>query len=182
MKEVFLSARFNLLRVLGRPGLMGLTLLVMAALIGVFFSPQARKEKTALLAELISVKSNAAQVIEQRRNKPSTDSQLQAFLEWLPPLSTNADDVEKLFILAKETGIDLTKADYQLTVEPGLGLARYQVTVQVKEKYLVVRRFATGALNALPHLALDEIQFARAQASTDELTAQLRFTIFYRPQ
>lgn len=161
--------------------MIGLTLLALAIVIGASLCPQARRKNESLQTEISAARDSAAQVNEQRRNTPSSVSQLKSFLESLPPLNTNANDVQKLFIVAKESGVDLTKADYQLTSEPGLELVRYLVTVPIKDKYLTVRRFATGALNALPHLALDELQFARTQASTDEIDAQLRFTLFYRP-
>lgn len=177
-----LSVRFQTLRLLGVAGLLGVALVVTAALTGFLLLPQAREQISALQLEVSAAKDSAIQASEQRRNAPSTVSQLQNFLEWLPPLATNAADVQRLFLLAKETGVDLIKADYQQTVEPGLEIVRYQITLPVKEKYLTVRRFATGALNALPHLALDELQFARTEASTDVVEAQLRFTLFYRPQ
>ena len=177
-----LSARFQALRLLGVAGLLGVALVVIAALTGFLLLPQARKQTSALQLEVSAAKDSAIQASEQRRNAPNTVSQLQNFLEWLPPLATNAADVQRLFLLAKEAGVDLAKADYQLTVEPGLQIVRYQATIPVREKYLTVRHFATGALNALPHLALEDLQFARTEVSTDVVDAQLRFTLFYRPQ
>ncbi|WP_068835560.1 hypothetical protein [Polaromonas jejuensis] len=182
MKDFMLSVRFQTLRFLGVWGLLGLLLLAAAALIGYLLIPQINAQSTAMHQEIIAAKDSAIQASEQRRNAPNTVSQLQNFLNWLPPLATNAKDVKTLFVLAKEGGIDLTKADYQLTAEPGAQFLRYQVTVPIKDRYIVIRRFAVGALNDLPHLALDELQFSRLQASSDVVDAQLRFTFFYRPQ
>ena len=182
MKDFMLTVRFQTLRLLGVSGLLGLLLLVAAALTGGWLIPQAKEQGAALQQEASAAQDSAAQASEQRRKAPNTVSQLQDFSNWLPPLTTNANDVQKLFALAKEGGIDLARADYQLTTEPGAQFVRYQVTVPVKDRYLAIRRFAAKALNALPHLALDELQFARPEASADVVDAQLRFTFFYRPE
>lgn len=182
MKDLMLSVRFQTLRILGVSGLFSVLLLTAAALVGYLLIPTATGQSAMLQQQVSAAKDNATQASDQRRNTPNAGSQLQNFSAWLPPLATNANDVEKLFSLAKEGGIELTKADYQLTSVPGAQFVRYQVTVPIKDRYLTIRRFAAGALNALPHLALDELQFARPQASGDVVDAQLRFTLFYRPQ
>ena len=182
MKDLLLDARFQILRFLGLSGLFGLLLLTLAALVGYVLIPQANEQRAALYQELSSAKDSASQASENRRDAPNSSAQLQSFLSWLPPISTNAKDVQRLFVLAKEGNIELTKADYQLTAEPGVPFVRYQMSVPVKGDYLAVRRFATGALNALPHLALDELQFDRPQATNGAVDAQLRFTLFYRSQ
>jgi hypothetical protein len=182
MKDFMLDVRFRALRFFGIAGLIGLLLLTLAPLTAYLLIPQTSAQNVALQQELGAARESAAQASDQRRNTPTTVSELQAFSEWLPPLAANANDMQKFFTLAKAGGIELSKADYQLTTDPGAQFARYQVTVPVKNRYFSVLRFAAGALNALPHLALDEVQFSRPQASTDMVEAQLRFTFFYRPQ
>jgi hypothetical protein len=182
MKDFMLSVRFQLLRFLGVPGLLGLLLLSGAALTGYLLLPLANTQSSALQQELRAARNSATQASEQRRNAPNSVAQLQSLWDWLPPLANNAVDVQKLFVLATQAGIVLSKADYQITIEPGAQFVRYQVTLPIKERYLTVRRFAADALNAMPHLALDELQFSRPQASAEVVDAQLRFTFFYRPQ
>ena len=181
MKDIMLSVRFRTLRFMGISGVIGLLLLAVAGLTGYWLIPQTKAQSAVLQQVLGTAKESAVQAIEQRRSAPTSTSELQTFSDWLPPLSSNANDVQKLFTLARESDIELSKADYQFTTEPGARFARYQVTVPLKSRYFTVLRFATGALNALPHLALDEVQFARPQVSTDVVEAQLRFTFFYRP-
>lgn len=182
MKDLLLSVRFQARRLFGVAGLLGLVLVTAGGVTGLLLLPQAREQRSALQQEVSTAKDSALQASEQRRHAPGTVLQLHKFLELLPPLASNAEDIQRLFILAREAGVDLTKADYQLTIEPGLEIVRYQITLPMREKYLTVRRFATESLNALPHLALDELQFARNDTSTDVVDAQLRLTLFYRPQ
>jgi hypothetical protein len=182
MKNFILSVRFQLLRFLGVPGLLGLLLLSSAALTGYWLAPLANTQRASLKQELRAARDSAAQASEQRRNAPNNVAQLQSLWDWLPPLANNAVDVQKLFDLAQQGGMVLSKADYQITIEPSAQFVRYQVTLPIKERYLTLRRFAADALNAMPHLALDELQFSRPQASADVVDAQLRFTFFYRPQ
>jgi hypothetical protein len=182
MKDFVLSVRFQLLRFLGVPGLLGLLLLMSAVLTGYLLAPLASTQGTALKQELQAARDSATRASEQRRSAPNSAAQLQNLWDWLPPLASNAMDVQKLFDLAKQGGMVLGKADYQITIEPGAQFVRYQVTLPIRERYLTVRRFAADALNTLPHLALDELQFSRPQAAADVVDAQLRFTFFYKPQ
>ncbi len=182
MNTLLLNLKFQILRRVGVSGVLGLLLCASAFLIAYFLIPQAQEQSLVLEQEQLVAKESALQASELRRKTPNTMSQLQNFLTWLPPLAANAKDVEKLFALAKESGIDLLKVDYQLTTEPGAQFFRYQVIVPVKDKYLAVRRFASSALNALPHLALDELQFSRTQSTAEVVDAQLRFTFFYRAE
>ena len=182
MKDFLLSVRFQMLRFLGVAGLLGLLLLAAAALTGYLLIPLTNTQGFSLKQELRATRISATQASEQRRSAPNTVTQLQTLWDWLPPLANNAGDVQKLFDLATQGGLVLSKADYQITIEPGAQFVRYQVTLPIKERYLAIRRFAADALNAMPHLALDELQFSRSQASGDVVDAQLRLTFFYRPQ
>lgn len=182
MNSVWLNTRFQILRRIGVSGLMGLLLLAVAGMTAYFLIPKAKKQSLVLQQEQSVAKDSVTKANELRRKSPNTVSQLQNFLNWLPPLASNAQDVDKLFSLAIDSGIELQKVDYQLTTEPGAQFLRYQVTVPVKDKYLAVRQFASGALNSLPHLALDELQFSRPQSTADVVDAQLRFTFFYRAE
>lgn len=182
MKDLMLSVRFQTLRIFGVLGLFGLLLLTAAALVGYLLIPTATQQGAHLRQQVSTAKVSATQTSIERRNELNAGSQLKNFSDGLPLLATNAKDIQKLFALAKEGDIELTKAEYQLTADPGAEFVRYQVTVPVKHRYPIIRRFAAGAMNALPHLALDELQFARSQASDDVVEAQLRFTLFYRAQ
>ncbi|MEO5658480.1 MAG: hypothetical protein ABIQ90_01605 [Polaromonas sp.] len=182
MKDFMLSVRFRTLRLIGVSGVVGLLLLMASALTGYLLIPGSDAQRAVLQQELSAARESATQTIEQRRNAPTAKSQIQNFSDWLPLLATNANDMQKFFSLAKEGGIELAKADYALTTEPGAQFVRYQVNVPVKNNYYAVLRFVGGALNSLPHLALEELRFARPQASSDVVEAQLRFSFFYRRQ
>jgi hypothetical protein len=182
MKNFFFNVRFQLLRFLGVHGLLGVLLLMSAVLTGHLLAPLASTQNAVLKQALQTARDSAARASDQRRSVPNSAAQLQNLWDWLPPLASNAMDIQKLFDLAKQGGVVLGKADYQITIEPSAQFVRYQVTLPIKEHYLTVRRFAADALNTLPHLALDELQFSRIQASTDLVDAQLRLTFFYKPQ
>ena len=182
MNSFLLDLKFQAVRRVGGVGLLGLLLASVAAILAYFLIPHAKEQSLLLDQEQRMAKESVTQANELRRKTPSTVSQLQSFLNWLPPLSSNAKDVQKLFRLAKDSNIDLVKVDYQLNAEPGAQFFRYQVTIPTKEKYLSIRKFTSEALNSLPNVALDELQFTRPQATAEVVDAQLRFTFFYRSE
>jgi hypothetical protein len=182
MNNSFASLHFFVRRYVGAVGLIGIALLVLAGVLAWIVQPQAADRLQKLEADYLAAKTDASKNTQRQLAAPSTVLQLRKFFEWLPPVSSNADDLQTLFAIAKEANVDLVKADYQITSDPNARLIRYQVILPVKERYPTIRKFASTALSKMPHLAMDEFVVTRPQAATNVIEAQLQLTLFYRAQ
>lgn len=167
-------------RHLGSAGMIGILLLALAAICTWILQPQANHHLVQLESKLQAAKVDTVDKKPRELAAPSTVLQLRKFFEWLPPVSTNAADIQTLFALAKEVHVDLAKADYQITSDPNARLIRYQIILPVKELYPTVRKFASIALTKLPHMAMDEFVVTRQQAASNVIEAQLQLTLFYK--
>jgi hypothetical protein len=182
MNQSVANLRFFLRKHFGATGMIGITLLALAAACIWVLRPQANDRLAQLETELQIAKSDTSKNSQRQLSAPSTVLQLRKFFEWLPPVSTNSADIQTLFSLAKEVKIDLTKADYQIVSDPNARLIRYQIILPVKERYPTIRQFASSVLAKLPHVALDEFVVTRPQAGSNVIEAQLQLTLFYRLQ
>jgi hypothetical protein len=176
------NLRYSLNRYLGKPGLIGIALLVLAGILAWLLMPQTGERLVRLENELQATKSDTSKNKQRQLAAPSTVLQLRNFFDWLPSASSNAADIKVLFAAAKEAQIDLIKADYQIVSDPNARLIRYQIILPVKERYPTIRKFSSLVLTKLPHLALDEFVVTRPQAASSVIEAQLQFTLFYRLQ
>lgn len=182
MKLSATNIRYRLYRYLDKPGMIGVALLVLAAICAWLLTPQTQERLVRLESEFKLAKSETSKNSQRQLAAPNTVLQLRNFFDWLPPVNTNSADIKVLFAAAKEAQVDLTKADYQIVSDPSARLVRYQIILPVKERYPTIRKFASLALAKLPHLALDEFLVTRPQAATNVIEAQLQLTLFYRLQ
>jgi hypothetical protein len=125
----------------------------------------------------------AAHAAAARRdtNASSTPSaQLATFYARLPPAGNAQDMVRRLHLHAREAGLDFNRGEYRPPAVAASGLLRYQIVLPVSGTYPQVRRFLTAAMQDMPSLALDAIDFRREQGAPSRIEAQLRFTGFMR--
>lgn len=171
----WLTWRFEARRLLGTPGLLGVALLVTAALIVATTpaidsdeaTPKAPPAKRA--GHEPSGKVGAAPVA------PGTLPGL------FPAFSQSADDIATIIARARDSNLTLGSAEYQVgSTEPGGGFVRYQVLLPVKDKYASIRRFIALVLNSVPNAALREIHVERPTVDGDVLDARVRFELIYR--
>jgi hypothetical protein len=182
MNDSIASLHYFMHRYVGAAGLIGIALLALAGALAWIVQPQEAEHLQKLQADYLVAKTDARKNTQRQLAAPSTVLQLRKFFEWLPPVSSNADDLQTLFALAKEANVELVKADYQITSDPNARLIRYQVILPVKERYPTIRKFSSLVLSKMPHLALDEFVVTRPQAASNVIEAQLQLTLFYRAQ
>jgi len=106
--------------------------------------------------------------------------QVEAFVSALPSSGQTTDDIEQVFRIAKANQISLIKGEYKFTRTPGDPLARYTATFPVHASYVAIRNFSAQLLDALPHIAVDELRMNRVNADDTMLDSEIRLSFVYR--
>ncbi|HSO06742.1 MAG TPA: hypothetical protein VLW45_05860 [Pelomicrobium sp.] len=104
--------------------------------------------------------------------------QLDRFHDFFVPKGTVADLLAAVYLVAQAEGLTLAQGEYRLSRMADLDLMRYQVTLPVEGPYPALRRFIGGALEAVPVMALEQVQFERKSVSEGRVSAKLRFALY----
>jgi len=133
--------------------------------------------------ELAALRQAAARrsALEAARERPASPSEerYQRFYALFPPLEQLPEELERLYGLARATGVDLPRADYRLE-DRGAPLAAYHVTLPLRGPYPRIRAFLGATLQAMPTAAVDALLLERKKPDAAEIEAQLRMTLYFR--
>jgi hypothetical protein len=169
----------RLLRVLGPYGIAALGILLFCA---AFYWNAVKPAESELAAQ-----REAAQRLKSRTPyKPVAvaldrrGDELRRFYNLFPPSGKIPLEVEKLWTTATAYKIDLEKGEYRLE-SAGAGLARYRVTLPVRASYTQIRNFINFILKEIPTASIDGLRFERKKISETQLDAQIRLTLYFRP-
>lgn len=166
-----------LLRRAGLPGVAALALMPATAAIA-WWLPQLKRQNDDLR---VQVAATAAAPRTQPRPRAASDGeQLKQLVAQFPPLGQSADDVARVFSLARARNVNLSRGDYQLKSDPNAALVTYAVTFPVRNEYGALKAFTADVLEALPHVSMDEMRMSRTDATTGALDSTVRFTFVYR--
>lgn len=93
----------------------------------------------------------------------------------------NKDGVEQYvktsFLLAQDTGLILSQADYKYSFDAHGKFYTYQITLPIKGSYASVRQFCEKFLLAFPFASLDEMTFRRDTIASQMIETRARFTL-----
>jgi hypothetical protein len=167
------------LRMLGVPGVIGITLLVFSLSYAASALWPAKLELDAKREQAASQRERVAQAragfVDQ-----SPAGQLRAFYSFLPPQPAAPQWLDRIYAAAEKERIALLRGEYGLVIEPETGVARYRILFPVKGSYSQIRGFIAGALDAVPALALDDVNFERQKISDGQLDAKIRMTLYLK--
>jgi hypothetical protein len=93
----------------------------------------------------------------------------------LPEVGEPAERVADLLALALRHGVNVERTQQRL--EPGTGVQRLQVGMNARAPYADLRAFVAEALLADPGLALDRLQWHRANETSRELAAEFQWSL-----
>lgn len=163
---------------LGAEGLAGVLLLALAAA-AMAYAPLLQSEAETLRAEVEALQTELRSA--QRTSRPADRSQVETLRALLPPLETGTRDLRAVFAAAGRHRVDLPKGDYTLhRSEDGSDLARVDVVLPIKDRYLTIKALVADLLHELPHASLSELKLERPAASSNLLEARVRLTLHYR--
>jgi hypothetical protein len=158
----------------GRPGLLGLALLVASALFLV-------TTHRAVAAQVQALRDDLA--AERRRPRPSLldePAEPATTLRSLPARAEVPAMLGQLFDLAARARLTVDTARYEIGAPKGGGVTRHQIAFPVSGPYPQVRAFIDAILEAMPAVAISELALERKSVSDGRVEAQLRMVIYTR--
>jgi hypothetical protein len=105
---------------------------------------------------------------------------LRRFYALFPPVESVSDQLERLYGLARASGLDLLQGDYRVESQRA-GLVSYRITLPVRGSYPQLRRFVGAVLKDMPIASIDTLKFERKKSADSQLEAQVRLTLHLRP-
>lgn len=163
------------LGLVGRSGLAGIALLVVAAvLIGSVVVPQ---------QERVSKLERDIERIRSAPPKPETppetaEVKVENFYRSLPQSGTTPDWLQKIFETAAANGVALEQGEYILLSNPNAKIEQYRIIFPLKGTYPQLRKFTVGALEAVPALALESLLFKREKIADGSVDAKITFILY----
>lgn len=162
-------------RRLGRAGLAGLLLGVVAALMQFAHVAPLQAESRALEARLVNLK------IAARRTPPlATQVPVTGFIDKLPDTTAASAVIGQLEQLARAHDLQLLRGQYAQAPVTGTSLLRWQLSLPINAEYPKIIAFIAASLQALPTLALEDLKLKRDTIETSALDADLHFNLYLR--
>lgn len=167
------------LRNLGLPGVAGITLLVFSLSYALSAILPLRSQVESYQAQIAAAKARAARG-EAGIPDDTPAAQLRAFYQYLPPQPNAPEWLDKIYAAADKANVTLLRGEYGLAVDAETGVARYRILLPVKGSYGQIRGFISAALDSVPTLALDDVNFERDKISENQVEARVRMTLYLK--
>lgn len=163
---------------LGTPGVVGLGIAAFAlayafgALQPAFDSLEQLREREARATK------RTVQAAERPDDARLAESQVEAFVAWLPRADEARQELLRLHAFADKHGLQLRSGEYRALPQPEVPGVRHQVVVPLRGSYPSVRGFVTEALAEIPALALDAASLQRDAVTSAEVEVRLQFSLY----
>ena len=171
-----MSRLHALLRRLGATGVLGLGVLFFC--IPLYFSAlrPAERELAARIEAAERSRGPYRPVAADRRTE-----ELRRFHGLFPSVENLADELERVYALAREAGLELAQGEYRLEKRTAGPLA-YRITLPIRGTYAQTRSFVAAVLKEMPVVSVDALRFERKKTVETQVDAQVRLTIHFRPR
>jgi len=179
MRQTFSRLWFRLVRRIGHAGIAGAVALLAGIALAALL-PQLQRDVRAAAAARAAHALAAQQRALARPVALSPAEVARAYVDGFPAMSQNAADLVQVFAVARNHHVQLAKGEYQLKSDPGAAFVVYTATFPIHGEYDALKGFSADVLNALPHVAMDELHLSRDNAGSTALDAVVRFTFYYR--
>ena len=166
----------DLLEALGPLGVVGIGLLL--AFLPFYLSAIAPAEQ-ALAHQRFAAERLPAHAQTRAAAAESRAQQLRSFERLFPPVARLPDELERLYGLARDAHLDLSRGNYRLEDDGG-PLLQYRVTLPLHGTYPGIRQFLAQVLHAMPAVSVDALQFERDGVQAPMLNAQVQLTVYFR--
>lgn len=169
----------RLLRLLGRPGVLAIGILVV-------FPPFYFSAVVPAQEHLDATRRSALALREQARHagkssghpQPRPGEQLAAFYRVFPEERNSPQLLEKLAALAEKNGLGLNEGEYKATPDKAGRLMRFQMMLPVKGEYRQIRAFLAELSAEIPVIALENVQFSRQSVADSSVEARIRLVLY----
>lgn len=163
------------LHTVGRAGIAGIALLLLAAVTYVAVVIPLHEDVAALRAEVAQTQARMTGRLSPAERR---DMALSSFYGYFPRADSSPLWLGKIYGAAKETGVRLASGEYEFQRVEGLRLGRYRMSLPVHGSYEQVRDFVATVLQEVPAASLDDIALRREDIGSPELEARLRLTLY----
>ena len=156
----------------GRPGLVGIALLLTAALF--LFSTHLRvaAEVEAMRDDLASAQGQARTAATDKVADPATA------MRALPARTDMPAILRQLFNKATQARLAVDTGKYEINAMGSSGVVRYQIAFPVTGPYPQIRAFIDATLATMPAVALSDLVLDRKSLADGNVEAQIRMTVY----
>jgi Tfp pilus assembly protein PilO len=158
----------------GRPGLIGIALLLAAALFLASTHVEVAAEAKALRADLADAQRRAHTAVADKVADPA------AAIHALPARTDMPAILRQLFDEAARAQLAVDTAKYEFNATKGSGVVRYQIAFPVTGPYPQIRAFLDATLATIPVVALRDLTLDRKSIGDGNVEAQIRMTVYTR--
>ncbi len=176
-RQPLLAVR-STVRLWGWPAGLGVALLVAACVLEAWVLPRQQEHVADLRQQVQAARARARVASQPVAARAVVADPAQQFRDTFPAARWRQQRLADLFDGAARAGLSVGRTEHRPGLEPGLGLARYRITLPVNGTYGQVRGFVRQALAADPALSLDGLRLSRAHAGQAQLQAQLQFSLW----
>jgi hypothetical protein len=161
---------------LGTPGVLGIGVLLFCALFYVSGVRPMERELQAQQAVAERLKTRTPlQLVSRDRGED-----LRRFYSLFPTMDQLPRELERVYTMARTANLQVQQGEYRLDAR-GAGLIAYRVTFPIRGTYGQLRQFVDTTLKDMSTVALETLRFERKKAGDAQLDAQVRLTMYFRP-
>lgn len=110
----------------------------------------------------------------------SADRSIEAFYGQLPSEREVSIQLQRLDGYAAKHGVILMRGDYKFQAVPGTRVIRCRISLPVQAAYPSVDGFLREALQGMPTLALDSVNFKRERSVGEKMDAMVNLVLIMR--
>jgi hypothetical protein len=165
------------LRALGAAGVLGIGVLFFCVPFYLSAVRPVEREAQAARAAAERVRTRGAYTPV---SEDSRAEELRRFYAQFPTLDQLPAQLARIYGLARDAKLELLQAEYRLD-RRGDALVPYRITLPLRGSYPQVRNFVGATLQSVPNASIDALRFERKNAADVKLDAQVRLTVYFRP-
>jgi Tfp pilus assembly protein PilO len=155
----------------GRPGLVGIALLLAAALFLLSTHLKVAAEVEAMRADLAAAQRQPRSAVADKVTESATAASA------LPERAEMPAVLHDLFDEVARARLTVDTAKYDLSAHGSGGVVRYQIAFPVTGPYPQVRAFIDSTLAKMPAVALSDLVLERKSIGSGSVDAQIRLTV-----
>lgn len=162
---------------LGWPGAVAGLCLLGAAVLALQLTPRWQAEAEELAVQQAALRRSlraSAALPAARAETPA------ALLAALPPSAERQQRLADLLEIGLRLGLVQQRSEQRLSVDAETGLERLRISMPVQGSYAQLRHYIGAALAHDPALSLDSLHLRRAQRESQDLQAELVWTLHSR--
>lgn len=163
------------LRGVGRAGVTGIALLILAAVAYVLFVIPLHENVRTLATEVADTQARMTGRLSPAERR---DMQLSSFYGYFPQADSSPLWLGKIYGAAKQAGVELASGEYEFQRTDGSRLGRYRMSLPAHGSYEQLREFVAAVLQEVPAASLDDISLRREDIGSPDLEARLRLTLY----